>query len=330
MKRFWPAWVAALLLLLASCTKDEIIVKTADGRALTADEVDRDPLSLLPGDAVGLGYLNAKELYRADFGGRIKSLGPKFLPIPAAANFDPARDLNSIYWGLYSMQGIDTVAVASGTFDAPAIERAAGGGQLTPLGVPLVKSSYAGRILYTARNIGFTVLTSKTALFGNETGMRRALDRIQDGRGSRQVPAWALDLLEQPTAPLSGAVDLKSQPLSAAAASSAPFLTGLERVRVVGNFEPPGVNLAGTAVYGEPGQAAQGAQSLQQINSYLQSWSLFAALLGIPQPVRQLGAQPNGRMLEFVAGLDGQAVAVLLDQLATAVTTVAATPQGVR
>jgi hypothetical protein len=330
MRWVWPGWVAALMVVVAACAKDEVIVRTADGRALKAEEVDRDPLALLPGDAVGLGYFSATELYRADFGGRIKSLGPKFLPIPGAANFDPARDLNSVYWGLYSMQGIDAVAIASGTFDAPAIERAASGGQPTPLGVPLVKSSYAGRVLYTARNIGFTVLTPKTVLVGNETGIRRALDRIQDGRVSRQVPAWALDLLEQPTAPFCGAVDLKSHPLSAAAASSAPFLAGLERVRVVGNFEPPGVNLAGTAVYADLEQAAQGAQSLQQINGYLQSWSFFAALLGIPQPVRQLGAQPNGRMLEFVAGLDGQAVAVLLDQLGSAVTAVAATTQGAK
>ncbi len=52
----------------------------------------------------------------------------------------------------------------------------------------MVKSSYAGRSLYTAGNMGFTVLTQKTLLFGNDTGIRRALDRIQEGRAKRQQP----------------------------------------------------------------------------------------------------------------------------------------------
>jgi hypothetical protein len=327
-------WLTRLLLLLTvlalGCGKQEVIVKTADGRSLGAEEVDRDPMALLPGGAVGLGYLNMQELYASELGQKLRTLIPKFVPLPPAANFDPARDLRVAYLGVYVAQGIDAVAAVSGTFDQAAIERATDQTQPTPLGVPLVKSTYAGRTLYTARNVGFTVLTAHTALFGNETGMRRALDRINDARVAREVPGWAIDLLERPTAPLAGAIDLKTNPLSAAALGSAPFLAGLERVRVVGNFQPPGVNLAGTAVYADGAQAAQGAQSLTQINSYLSSWSFFAALLGIPQPVRQLDCKPNGPILEFVMGLDAQAVAALLDQLGTVASTVAASAPGTK
>ena len=330
MKR-WLARLFVLLPILAlGCGKQEVIVKTADGRSLGAEEVDRDPMALLPAGATGLGYTNLAELYASQFGQKLRTLMPKFVPLPAAANFDPARDLRTAYVGVYAAQGVDAVAVASGTFDQAAIERAADQAQPTPLGVPLVKSTYAGRTLYTARNVGFTVLTAHTALFGNETGMRRALDRINDGRVAREVPAWAIDLLERPTTPLAGAVDLKTNPLSGAVLGSAPFLTGLERVRVIGNFQPPGINLAGTAVYADSAQAAQGAQSLAQINSYLSSWSFFAALLGIPQPVRQLDSKPNGPMLEFVMGLDAQAVVALLDQLGTLVSSVAATVPGTK
>jgi hypothetical protein len=327
-RRAWLFWF--VLILTFGCGKQEIIVRTADGRSLSAEEVDRDPMALLPGGAVGVGYVNLQELYASEFGQKLRTVVPKFVPLPAAANFDPARDLRVAYLGLYAAQGIDAVAVVSGTFDQPAIQRAADQAQPTPLGVPLVKSTYGGRTLYTARNVGFTVLTAHTALFGNETGMRRALDRMSDGRVAREVPGWAIDLLDRPTAPLAGAIDLKSNPLSAAAVGSAPFLAGLERVRVIGNFRPPGINLAGTAVYSDNAQAAQGAQTLTQLNSYLASWSLFAALLGIPQPVRQLDCKPNGPTVEFVMGLDSQAVVALLEQLARVVTTVAGAAPGTK
>ena len=67
------------------------------------------------------------------------------------------------------------------------IEAAADGSQVTPLGVPVVRSTYAGRKLYTVANFGFSVLTSHTVLFGNETGIRRTLDRIERGDVYRLV-----------------------------------------------------------------------------------------------------------------------------------------------
>src|SRR5262249_41694159 len=149
------------------------------------------------------------------------------LPLPASAGFEPKRDLERVYTGVYSMSGADVAGVAIGAFDKDKIEAAADGTQKTPLGVPVTKSSYADRTLYTAGNVGFTVLTSRTALFGNDTGIRRALDRIKEGRAKRQLPPWMDKLLSTPNAPLVVGADLTSQPLPDAARSQLPFLEGL-------------------------------------------------------------------------------------------------------
>jgi hypothetical protein len=50
--------------------------------------------------------------------------------------------------------------------------------------------------------VGFTVLTSRTALFGNSTGIRRALDRIKEGTAKRELPGWATKIVSQNQAPL--------------------------------------------------------------------------------------------------------------------------------
>jgi len=43
--------------------------------------------------------------------------------------------------------------------------------------------------------------TVRTALFGNQTGIRRALDRIKEGRAKREIPAWAGKVLNQSGVP---------------------------------------------------------------------------------------------------------------------------------
>src|SRR5207253_7108617 len=66
--------------------------------------------------------------------------------------------------------------------------------------LPILVSSYGGRTLYTVNNAGLTILTARTAVAGTESGIRRAIDRIQDGRVARDQPKWMLDTLETPNA----------------------------------------------------------------------------------------------------------------------------------
>jgi hypothetical protein len=162
--------------------------------------------------------------------------------------------------------------------------------------------------------MGFVVLTQRTVLFGTETAMRRALDRIKEGRVKKSVAPWMGDLLEKPNAPIAVGFDLRAQPITDAVRGQLPFLDGLETGRMVGNFQPPGLNVAGTLSYGDAAGATKGAQNLSNLSQQLSSWGWLMQLIGISQPVKRLQAQTEGNDAKFVAELDGQGIAGLLDQ----------------
>ncbi len=312
----WLLSCIALSPLVSGCPKKpDKIVAAGEDRVLSDAEIDAEPAALLPGGAVAVFAVDVKKVMASQFGQKVLSISRARTPVPASANFDPGRDLERAWVGVYSMQGADSAAVLTGTFDKAAIERSADGTQRTPLGTPVVKSSYAGRSLYTSHNIGFVVLTSRTVLVGNETGIRRALDRIKEGRVRNQLPVWFEELAKTPNAPVVAGFDLRAQPLTDATRQQLPFLSGLETARFLGNFESPGVNLAGTMTYGDEAGAKAGAAALLQVRETIASWGWLASLLGVGQPVRQLDAQVFGKDAKVVAALDAGEVGKLLDQL---------------
>lgn len=308
--------VAALAVCLAGCAKQEdVIVHTAEGKAKTATEIDADALALLPGGAITVGVLDAQALFASQFGDKLLEVSRRRAPVPEAAGFDPKRDLTKVYFGVYSMQGADVCGVALGTFDPKKIEAASDGIQKTPLGVPVTKTSYAGRALYTADSVGFTILTSRTALFGNQTGIRRALDRIKEGRAKRELPGWAEKVLNQKSAPFAFGSNLKGQPLSNALRSNLPFLDGVETLAVVGNFAPPGLNLAGTFVYPDEAAAKVGASKAEETRATFDRYSTYLTIFGIPKPLQKLEADAIGKEAHFVAGIDAVALSTVLGRL---------------
>jgi hypothetical protein len=266
----------------------------------------------LPGGAVGVISADAKALFASRFGQRLAVMASA--PIPPAAGFEPTRDLDRLAVGIYSMQGADFAIVATGRFNKASIEAAADGTQTTPLGAPLVKSSYADRPVYTSKNVGFVVLTERTVLLGNETGIRRALDRIKEGRVNRSLPDGFDELAETPNAPVVAVFDLRAQVMSDAVRGHLPFVAGLETARMLGNFQDPGVNIAGTLTYPDSAQAEAGTQSLRSLASNAQAFGWLINLVGIPQPITKLEAETNDRDSKFVAALDGNAVAELIDR----------------
>ena len=308
----------ALAVLAASALgcghQGDVIVKTGASGKLTDAGIDAEPLRLLPGNAIGVLSIDAPALFNSRFGDQIRAVVEKRLPLPASAGFEPKRDLDHVWLGFYSMQGADTAGVAVGRFDPPKIDAAADGAQPTPLGVPVVKTSYAGRTLYTAGTVGFSVLTPKTALIGNDTGMRRALDRMEEGRARRELPAYMDKLLAGSQAPIVGGFDFTSSPLPDALRQELPFLNGIDTLSLVGNFEDPGLNLAGTLGYDDAEAAQRGAQNLLAMRDVVGRYAPFLALLGIGNPVRRLDAEPKDKDVSFVAAIDGAAVAALLDK----------------
>ena len=309
-----PLALASALALHGCAKKEDVVVQTGAGKELSPTSIDADALALLPPNAVGVLTVDAKALFASSFGARILSITQARSPLPAAAEFDPKRDLDRVHLGIYSMQGADIAGVALGRFKPEKLHKAAEDNPRTPTGEPVTKSEYAGRPLYTSRGIGFTVLTERTLLFGNETGIRRSLDRIHEGRAKRQLPKWMAEMLETKSAPLAGGADLTSQPVPAAAREQLAFVDGLKTLSLLGNFEDPGLNLAGTLSYADGDAAVRGADNLKQLHGRLSTYAPFMALLGFPQPVRSLEARAEKEQVKFVAGVDGAAVAVLLEK----------------
>ncbi len=272
---------------------------TDDGALLLGGErvdpavIDRDPLALLPSGVVMLSYIDAAMMFASRLGPDIGQLISGVFPLGPESNFVPSRDVVKMYGGLYAMQGADFCIVLQGNFDVPTIYRAAEAKATTAPGAVLVKSRYADMDLFTAGNLGFVLLTNHTVLSGNETGIRRALDRLRRDKLTRSVPKWMIDLSNTKGAAFTVAGDFSKQPAVETAASKLPFVTGLRYVRVIGNFQPPGMNFAGALTYADPQSAANGAvalQNLQQVTSFvsmISSWGMGGAVP--PMQVAQSG-----------------------------------------
>ncbi len=311
----WACALGACAALTACGGPDESVVKTADGIRLSDQQLDGDPLALLPSGYLALMHIDAQKLFQSAFGKKILNMVQRRSPLPASANFQPSRDLSALYLGVYSFSGADVAAVARGNFDPAAIEAAADGTTNTPLGAPVVKRTYAGRTLYVSRNIGFTVLTRQTVLFGNETGIRRALDRLEEGFYTANTPKWLNELMQNPNAAIAMGADVREHPELSALEDKYPVFRGLQRARVLGNFEPPGMNFAGTLTYDDEQSATTGASEVLRLHQTIKNITWFTQWFGYGDPIKNLQVQANGKSAQFVAGLDGQAVSQLIEQL---------------
>ena len=297
------------LLQLACGSGPEVILRTADGADVTGPEIDRDPLQLLPPGSVAWFHLDVGTAGQSDLGQYVLADLEARLPLPEGAGFSLRRDVSQLNVAVYSMQGMDFAGIAIGTFDPAKITAAAleyKGGSLAP---PLVKTEYAGRTLFTAQSIGFSILTPRTALFGNEIGMRRCLDRIAEARVADDVPPWVKELLATPNTAFSLGGDLSANAVTAALPRRLALLEGASQVQAVGNFTPPGVNLAGTVHHADPGAASRSATALLEVGGSL---NVYAQLLGLGQPLRKLETRAVGTDTQVVLAVDGAAVKLLM------------------
>jgi hypothetical protein len=306
------ALASTVAVVAAGCGKKESIVAVGDGKKLTAEEIDADPLALLPGGAIALAQLDAASLMSSQVGPQTVRLASRVVPLTPEMGFDPKRDLKTIAGGAYSMQGADAVFVATGTFDTDAIRKAADKEAITALGKPLKKTTYAGNDLYLTGDVGLVLLTSHTILGGNPAGMRRALDRLRDGRIKREIPDWMADLLKTPDAKMALAGDFKEQAVPAAIIGQAPFLRGLQRVRVLGDFNDPGMNYSGALTYPDGPSAAAGEGQIKQVAQMSSSLN-YLSMFGISSPLKTLNTNVAANDVQFVAAIDGPALARLLD-----------------
>ena len=130
---------------------------------------------------------------------------------------------------------------------------------------------------------------------GSESAVRRALDRLalegrsrtlressRDGRRSGRAGARVLvrrgrGRRGDPPAAMHG------WPLP-------PAMTGLARVAVIGDFHPPGLNVASTLSYADPARAGAGADGLRQLAAFV----TVAGNIGAGPKIQNLSIAADG------------------------------------
>ena len=266
----------ALLLLVSGCggKKDEG-AKTAEKKPSFDDA-----FALLPGNAILLGTVDARAFFGSQtFGAQLAQTVERFVPIGQEAGFVAARDVDRVTFASYSYQGLDIAAVVVGRFDEAKIKQAASSGAATRAGLPLVVSQYAGRDLYTVSNTGFTVLSDRVAVAGTESGIRRVLDRVKDGRVKRDVPAWMLSTVETQGASAAVAAALATQPIPPDVMRQVPlgFVQNMKAVRALVTFKEPGVQISGSMTYPDEAQAKSAEGGVREAMNL----SRWLALIGV-------------------------------------------------
>jgi hypothetical protein len=270
-------------------------------------DLDADPASLLPGSAVAVMSLDARAFFASpSFGPQLAQAAEKYFPVGQEAGFSPSRDLARVTCGSYAMQGADVACVLTGQFDPARVQQMADQHVQVKSGGMLVASSYAGRTLYTVNNVGFTVLSPKTVLAGTETGIRRALDRVAAGRIQRDIAPWMSQTLDTQNAPLALAADFGSQQVPQNTGVPIPITQGLRSARLLGNFGPPGLNLAGSLTYPDPATANNASQAIQSQTKLL----AFLPLIGVQ--VKQFNVTVAQNDVQIMAATDDQSLRNLL------------------
>jgi hypothetical protein len=316
-----------LLLALAGCSPSSQALKLNTGGAVSAGTVDSNPVAVLPTGALFVSSLDAQALFRSSFAPQIRRLVQNLLPVGAESRFQPARDLLRVYAAFYAMQGADFCAVLQGRFDVAALRAAALAGSRTPSGKILQIRRYAQFEVYQVGELAFVPLTQRTVVSGNRTGLRRALDRLRFGTSGSELQPWMAELLAsskapavqtQPTAAAAAqrpafvvVGDVTSQAVVAATSERLPFLSGLQLVRVLGNFQAPGMNLVGSVSYGDKLQAQKGAAALAQMQQFAYFMSLMSAF-GVGGRMPKLEVKVQGRDVAFAAPIDAGLVRLLL------------------
>ncbi len=227
-----------------------------------------DAFALLPGNAIAVGTVDGRAFFGSKtFGSELAKLVEKYIPLGEEAGFQASRDVDRVTFASYAFQGVDAAAVVIGRFDEAKIKQVALQHTPTKSGGMLVASQYAGRDVYTISNVGFTVLSPTKAIAGSESGIRRVLERIKDGRVKRDITPWMIETVETPGAAAAVAVDLATHPMSADVARQVPvqFLQTAKAIRVLLTFKEPGIQVAGSFTYADATAAQASADGMKQL-----------------------------------------------------------------
>jgi hypothetical protein len=293
-----------LVVLAMACGGKQDNVKTPDSNT----GMD-DALALLPGNAILVGTVDGRAFFGSQtFGSELGKLVEKYLPLGQEAGFQASRDVDRVTFASYSYSGVDVAAIVIGKFDEAKIKQLALQHTPTKNGGQVVASQYAGRDVYTVSNIGFTILSPTRAIAGTESGIRRVLERIKDGRVKRDITKWMIDTVETPGAAAAVAGDFATQPMPAEVLRQipVPFVQSTKAMRLLFTFKEPGVQLAGSLTYADPQTAQTNSEHVKQAVGM----SKWLALFGIK--VQNVDVKTEASDVQVKFEVDDQSLRQLL------------------
>ena len=306
MKRASLSFLFVLVaMLFVACGGD----KKDNVKAPVVDNGMDDALALLPGNAIAIGTVDARAFFGSQtFGSELTKLVEKYVPVGQEAGFQASRDVDRVTFASYSYQGIDAAAVIIGRFDEAQIKQVALQQTPTKSGGVLVVSQYAGRDVYTVNNVGFSLLSNTKAIAGTESGIRRVLERIKDGRVKRDIAKWMIETIETPGTAAAVAGDFATQPMPAEALRQlpVPFLHSMKAARILFTFKEPGVQLAGSLTYPDANGAATAGAGVKQVAGM----SKWLSLVGVK--VQNIDIKTENEDVQVKLEVDDQSLRQLL------------------
>ncbi|HSY22924.1 MAG TPA: hypothetical protein VK841_12450 [Polyangiaceae bacterium] len=263
------AFALLFSLSLAAC-------KGAGAASDAAATIDGDPLALLPPGAVAFANVEVQSIAQAGSSGTsLAAVADSLVPLGADAGFVPSRDVDRIVLGEYGTINADVGAILSGRFDPDKIAKST----QTKSGAAITATPYLNFTIYKIGAVAYSPLTPHTLVAGTGDGVMRVLDRVHAGKLDRAIPPWAADTLQTKGAEVAVAADFSTHPIGSVTVGSVsvPWLKGMQVARVLGDFSPPGLNVAATLTYSDPSQASGAAQGISMAAGWVK---MLAPLVG--------------------------------------------------
>jgi hypothetical protein len=242
----------------------------------------------------------------AVLGPQLNALAQSLVPVGDGTWFIPGRDIDRATVAVYATPEAEVASVLSGRFDVDRLMRAT----RARSGAFITSGSYGGFLTSTTGRMTWAAVTPRTVVAGTPEGVHWVLDRLQRGAPEHSLPPWISDTLATPAAAAALTADFVSQPLASASLGNfnLPWIKGMRIVRVLGNLEPPGLNVAATVTYADPSLAQQATGAVLSADRWLE---LVGPLVGGAK-LRGFTADAQGSDLRCKFAIDTQGLASLL------------------
>lgn len=271
-------------------------------RVLGVPELEADPLLLFPGLSVSLSNTDARALFaNPTLGKDLLATLSVLLPLGDESGFVASRDLERVYAASYTLANVNIVGALVGKFDASRIAAAAFAKVNTKYG-PLLETTVSGRKVYTVGAVGFSVVSPRLVIVGDEMGLRRTLERLTTGIRARALEPWAVETVATKGMDVAVAIDLTRNPVERVNVgfTTMDVTKGLRMARVFMKSGAGKEQLAGSLTFATADDATRSEKQMRQLQELLARF----AITGVVPGIEKYQANIVGTNIQFTFEVD--------------------------